>query len=230
MFKIFIEILKKQFFSKKNYSSKLIFLLFFIYFILFVLRLFTGLFGYDNLYKFILNKFSLSSDIFSLKEKPWSLFTFIFINNSLWSLFWASINIAYFSNMLSYFVNQKKILKIYIVGILGGAITFLFFFKFVPKFNWQYANLIGIESLSYGVLTAATVVSPNYPISFFFIREMKLKYLLFLFLINSLYLIDAGNFFGLSQFGGALFSYIYMNIFHNKGLFSKIKKFLITRS
>lgn len=225
MFKSIIEFIKRQIFEGRVMHNKIVSLCVTFYLVLFFMKITTGLFGLENIYSKILYYFSLSPNYKHLLIKPWSIFSYILINTNLWHLFWSMLALSYFSNLLTYLTDYRRVLKVYLVGVIGGAAFVILFHEFIPKFSWNENSVMGIDSLCYALITACSIIAPNYLIGFLFIREVKLKYVLFVTLIGSLYLLDSGSYNGVVQVGGAIAAYIYISIiYRSKKSFKKFKR------
>jgi membrane associated rhomboid family serine protease len=127
--------------------------------------------------------------------------------NMLW-LFWMG-------QIFADFVKPRQFHFVYLGGGILGAVFFAIIFNLVPVFQNSVsgATLIGSSAAVMAVFTAAATLVPNYSLRLMFVGEVKIKYLLLVYIFLDLIgttQINAGG--SLSHLGGALFGFTYIKL------------------
>ena len=117
----------KQQYASGNVITKLlltnvvIFLFFrFLWLIMFLVQ---GQAAEDSIFD-LLYFFSMSSDGFKVIIRPWTLITNMFLHFDLWHLLWNLLYLYWFGRILQDLIGRKKILAIYIISGLAGALSY----------------------------------------------------------------------------------------------------------
>ncbi len=115
-------------------------------------------------YSQVVNWFQLPAGITKLSERPWTIFTYMFsdvslfraISNMLW--LWA------FGAILQNLTGNKKLIPVYLYGGFTGALLFILASYLIPtnKAQIDTASLLGANAAVMAVAVAATVIAPNY--------------------------------------------------------------------
>ncbi len=167
-----------------------------------------------------LNWFMVSASIKDLVWKPWSLISYMFLQVNLFHLLFNMIVLYVFGNILSTFINDRRILPLYVLGGLAGAFFFILVYNLSP---YVFPSFIDFEQLSLAIMLgssgavmaimlATVALKPDYPLQLVFLGEVKIKYIaLVMIIIDVLQLINNVNPGGhLAHLGGALFGYLFM--------------------
>ena len=161
------------------------------------------------------------SQLSELLYKPYTLFTYQFFHAGLFHLLFNMMVLYYFGKIVSDFIGDKKILPLYLMGGVVGALLFLLLYNTMPVFELHIATLVGASAAIMAILTAAAALQPDMEIRpFFFLKfTIKLKFLAaFLILIN-VFTVENGNAGGnFAHLGGAAFGYLYIFLYRVKGI------------
>ena len=156
----------------------------------FILNISTGIFHSAAITNFLTLPLNLSEFLF----KPWTLLTYMFAHKDLGHLFYNILLLYFTSKTFLNFLNEKKLVYVYIMSGLFGGITLLILSAIFPA-NFASSFLLGASAAVIGIVASLAVYIPNLPVSLFGIIEMKYKY--YALLVFALTTI--------SHFGGALF-------------------------
>ncbi len=159
---------------------------------------------YDKVVKY----FAINQSLWFDLTHPWVIFTHMFFHVDFWHILWNMLFLYWFGRIVGDFIGNHRILPIYLMGGLFGALFYLL-----------SANFVGVGSMALGAsaavmafVVASGVLSPNYTMNLILIGEVKLKYvvaiLVFLDLIGIANLGNTGGHF--AHLGGALFGWIYV--------------------
>ncbi|MFY9311308.1 MAG: rhomboid family intramembrane serine protease [Bacteroidia bacterium] len=164
------------------------------------------------LFDAIMNNVSFPVDPAMLIFKPWTIISYMFVHEAPFHLLWNMVSLYWFGQILSDYTSQKKIIPLYILGGIAGALLTILI-VYVPAFH-QYINasVIGASGSITAIIIAAATLIPNYRLNLLFVGPVKLVYIaLFVVFIDILSLASYDNVGGnLAHLGGALMGYIYI--------------------
>ena len=119
------------------------------------------------------------------------------------------------------FLGSKKLLTIYILGGLFGAVFYILAFNFFPVFSEvsQCSAALGASASVIAILVAIAVYVPDYSVVLLLFGRIRLKYIALFFVIIDILSIEKENPGGhIAHLGGALMGFIYI-LFLKKNIF-----------
>jgi membrane associated rhomboid family serine protease len=124
--------------------------------------------------------------------------------NLLW-LFW-------FGKIFLEYLDEKKLVSLYILGGLSGASLFILFFNIFPVFQSQIgAPMLGASASIMAIVFAISFYVPNYELNLFLFGRIKLKYIAIAMVIIDIVMMRHENAGGhIAHLGGALYGYFYI--------------------
>jgi membrane associated rhomboid family serine protease len=112
---------------------------------------------------------------------------------------------------------------VYLVGGIAGALFYALIYNLLPVFSNTAGTLIGASAAVASVFAAAATLVPDYSIRLLFIGEVKLKYLLLVYILLNFIGIESANAGGsVAHLGGVLFGFIYIKLLQSGTDLSKI--------
>ena len=114
---------------------------------------------------------------------------------------------------MQYFDN-KKLLSVYLLGGIAGALLYMIFFNVFPAFQdfASQAIMLGASASVMAIVMVTAVNAPNYTINLMFIGPVKLKYIAAFYIVLDILSIASDNSGGhIAHLGGALFGYLYIS-------------------
>lgn len=199
--------------------------------ILKILLVFTGSqAGFEGFISFIELNLSIPLSFHELLYKPWTLITYMFTQTNPMHLLFNMVFLYWFGEILTRFTSDKKIIPLYLLGGIAGALISITLLAISPNLSpFASGTMIGASAGISAIIIAAATLVPNFKVNMILIGPVKLLYLaifvLFLDILNiSSYANVAGN---LSHLGGALMGYIFI-VQYKKGkdLSIRINNFL----
>lgn len=164
----------------------------------------------------IIGFFDISQDLSTLIYKPWSIITYAFFHADLWHLLGNMIILHLSGTVVLDLFGKETFIKVFVLGILFGALTYLISYNVFPVFNNVNSSMIGASAGVMAVFIFLASYSPDFKIQIFFIN-VKIYYLAILLVVFDIIQIPAGNSGGhLAHLGGAFIGYYY-NKSINKG-------------
>ena len=201
----------KKFFLQKDALSRLILINVVIWIICRFIIVFTWLFNISDI-SFVTKLFAVPADISSLAEKPWSIFTYMFLQEEFWHLFFNMLMLYYGGKIFLQYFSQKQLILTYIVGGIFGALFFILAFNAFPVFENKIAVsfALGSSASVLSILIAAATYQPEYKLNLFLLGEVKMKWIAIIFVIIDILSIPKGNSGGhIAHLGGALWGFLY---------------------
>lgn len=167
----------------------------------FILNISSGVFHSTVITDFLTLPLNLSEFIY----KPWSILTYMFAHKDLGHLFYNMLLLYFTSRTFLNFLNERKLVYVYVMSGLLGGITLLILSAIFPN-NFTHSYLLGASAAVIGIVASLAVYIPNLQVSIFGIIEMKYKYYaLLIFALSTIIDFNINTGGKISHFGGALF-------------------------
>lgn len=205
------------FFIQKTVLTNLMFVNILIWVVCMFIAVFTWLFNIGDI-SFVTKLFAVPANLTTLSHKPWTVFTYMFLQEEFWHLFFNMLMLYYGGLIFLQYLSQKQLLWTYIIGGLVGALFFIAAFNFFPVFenNKNIAMALGSSASVLSILVAAATYYPEYRINLFLLGTVKMKWIAIVFVIIDFISITKGNAGGhIAHLGGALWGFIYAYMLRN---------------
>ncbi len=124
--------------------------------------------------------------------------------NMLW-LYW-------FGRIFSDYFDQKKLVSVYIMGGLSGALLYILSFNIFPAFSEtiHVSIALGASASVMAIVIAAAAYVPDYSVHLFLLGKVKIKYIaLGVFLLTSVFDFSVNTGGKIAHIGGAILGYVY---------------------
>lgn len=207
----------KSFFLQKTALSRLMLINISIWIVCLFISVFTWLFNLGDI-SFVTKLFAIPADMTSLSQKPWTIFTYMFLQEEFWHLFFNMLMLYYGGLIFLQYLSQRQLLWTYIVGGILGALFFVGAFNFFPVFEntKNMAFALGSSASVLAILVAAATYQPDYRINLFLLGTVKMKWVAITFVIIDFLSISNGNAGGhIAHLGGALWGFLYAFMLKN---------------
>ncbi len=207
----------KNFFLQKNALSRLMLINIIIWVICLFISVFTWLFNISDI-SFVTKLFAVPANLSVLADKPWSLFTYMFLQEEFLHLFFNMLMLYYGGNIFLHYFSQKQLVLTYIFGGIFGALFFILAFNAFPVFEDMKSSAIALGSSAsvLSILIAAATYQPEYRLNFFLLGQVKMKWVAIAFVIIDFLSITNGNSGGhIAHLGGALWGFLYAFMLRN---------------
>ncbi|MES2590444.1 MAG: rhomboid family intramembrane serine protease [Bacteroidota bacterium] len=146
-------------------------------------------------------------------QKPWTLITYMFTHINLPHILWNLVTLYWFGQILSDYTSTKKIIPLYLLGGIAGALFTIILFTIIPAFYpYVGSTMVGASAGITAIIIASATLVPNYRMNLLFIGPVKLLYVaLFVLFIDVLNVASYDNIGGnMAHLGGALMGYIFI--------------------
>ena len=147
----------------------------------------------------------------------WGWFTHMFFHEGTWHLIWNMVLLYWFGRIVGDFLGDERMLPLYILGGLSGALFCVGFEFFMPGSSGGTTIAWGASAAVMCMLLTAAMVSPDYHLHLLLIGPVKLKWIalamLFFDLIGTAGQANTGGHF--AHLGGAMFGILYVSRLHS---------------
>lgn len=230
----------KRFFKGSSLLKKLIIINVAVFLFISVVTIFIRLFQVPSetpgFYQrsFFTEWFGIPASIETLLSRPWSIFTYMFVQEGFMHILSNMIVLYFGGRIFVEYLSEKKLLKVYLMGGLTGALFFVAAFNIFPWFSTSvnYAVAIGSSASVLAILIAVTTYVPNYSILRLPNINIKLWHLAIFYVVYDLLSVVGDNAGGhIAHLGGAFWGYFYVkmtvsnNNVKSNSAFMNFKKF-----
>ncbi len=196
-----------------NMVMKLIFVNIGVFLFLAIFHLFSFLFQSFGAYNFLLLHLEIPAAVSLLLRQPWTVLTYMFLHEGFFHILFNMLWFYWFGEIFVLFLGDKKVLPLYIIGGLTGALFYILAFNFIPAFvpSVDHSFMLGASASIFAIVFAAATLSPDYEVRLLFFGSVRIKYIALVALILDIINIPNGNAGGyIAHLGGALSGYLYI--------------------
>ena len=165
----------------------------------------------DISYKFI-SLLSVPSSFKALLLKPWTVITYMFVHKDIWHILFNMLWLYWFGTIFLEYLDQRKLVAVYLLGGIIGALVYILSFNIFPAFTGIVAEsvAIGASASVMAVVIAISAYVPDYTVQLFLFGRIKIKYMaLAIFILTSVMDFSVNSGGKLAHIGGAFFGYFY---------------------
>lgn len=204
----------KNMFKKSNSLIRLII----INIALFLVISVVGIIGYLIVNPEISNQtirfLSVPSSLETLLYRPWTLVTYMFTHKELLHILVNMLWLYWFGAIFLEYLDQKKLVTVYILGGFAGALTYVISYNVFPVFASVVKDsipLLGASASVLAIVVAIAVYVPDYTVLLFLFGRIRIKYIaIIIFILTSIIDFSVNSGGKLAHIGGALFGYVYI--------------------
>lgn len=165
------------------------------------------------LHNLIIGKIGVPASWQALLYQPWSVLTYMFAHEDIFHVVFNMLTLYFFGEIFVLFLGDGKVLPLYILGGLAGALIYVLAFNLFPGFaaKVSFTYLIGASASIYAIVFAAATLSPDYEMRLILLGNVRIKWIAVGALLLGLLAIPKGNAGGyISHLGGAIVGYLYI--------------------
>jgi membrane associated rhomboid family serine protease len=203
---------------KQNYKNgtiliKLIYINIGVFLIVSCINLFYFWFTGNKLDYFFNYWLAFPSNYNDIVYRPWTFITYMFMHAGIWHILFNLLWLFWFGQIFLQYLDQKKLLRVYLIGGIFGALAYTISYNTLPAFEYFRSvsiPLLGASAAITAVVIAISVIAPDFTINLLFFGNVKLKYIAIVSLIIDAIIIPYNNAGGyISHLGGALFGFLF---------------------
>lgn len=178
----------------------------------------------------ILNFFSVPSSLHALLLRPWTIVTYMFTHKDILHILFNMLWLWWFGLIFLEYLDQKKLVSVYLLGGVAGAAVYILSFNIFPVFRDVTAEsvAIGASASVMAIVIAIAAYVPDYTVTLFLLGRIKIKWIaLAIFVLTSVMDFSVNSGGKLAHMGGALFGYLYtLNLRRGRDLGKGINKII----
>lgn len=167
-------------------------------------------------YEVVMRQLQLSANLRTLAFHPWTILTYAFVHQSPFHILFNMLNLYYFGQIIREYLGDRRLLSIYVLGALAGAIAFLLAYNLLPVLQSEAARglpVIGASAAVIAVVVAAATLLPNYTFMLFILGPVKIKWIAAALVFISVAAINQKNTGGeITHIGGALLGFVFIKM------------------
>ena len=170
------------------------------------------------MYDLIRDQLMVPGEIGAFLHKPWTLFTYFFAHDEIFHILYNMLFLYWFGRLIDEYLGNRRLVGLYIMGGLAGGLLYLAMYNLVPYFQSQSdgARMLGASAAAFSVAVGAATLLPNYTFHLLFFGPVRIKYIVFFFIILSVAQSAGSNAGGnLAHLGGALMGFGYVKLLQN---------------
>lgn len=143
----------------------------------------------------------------------WVLITHMFLHIDFWHILWNMILLYWFGRIIGDLIGDHRILPLYLLGGLVGALAYFMWAQIGGGASYAY----GASAAVMAVMMTAGVIAPDYVLRLILIGDVKLKYVVAVFLFLDVLGVGGMDNTGghVAHLGGALFGYLFATQLQN---------------
>ncbi len=148
----------------------------------------------------------------ALLSRPWTPLTYMFTHQGFIHLLFNMLWLWWFGRIFLSYLSQRKLVSLYIMGGLGGALLYIAVFNIFPAFagTVHVSIALGASASVMALVVATAAYLPEMELHLLFFGRVKLKYIaLVTFLITSVFDFSVNTGGKIAHIGGALLGLAY---------------------
>jgi membrane associated rhomboid family serine protease len=157
--------------------------------------------------------FAVPADLGRLAIRPWSLVSYMFLHKNFLHILFNLLWLYWFGRVFLEYLDAKKLVGVYLLGGLSGAILYIAAFNLFPVFSQQIglSYALGASAAVMAIVIATATYVPNYSMHLLFIGRVKIIYIAIIgFLVTSVFDFSINTGGKIAHIGGGLFGYLYI--------------------
>ncbi len=204
-----------QSFKKGTVLTKLIYVNIAVFVVIKFVQVLFFLSGYPgDETEFIVDWLAIPANIPSLLTKPWTIITYMFLHVGFIHILFNILWLYWFGRIFLQYLSERKMLGVYILGGLAGALFYIASFNLFPAFEdvVLMSRALGASAAVLAIVISISVYVPEYTIYLLFLGPVRIKYIAVVIVILDILNIASHNAGGhIAHLGGAFFGYMFIS-------------------
>ena len=165
----------------------------------------------SGIFYFVYENLTLSSQPKLVLSKPWTLLSYFFVHMELFHLLFNMMFLFWFGRILTDYIGHKKIVQLFFLGGLAGAVAYLLLLNSFSYFIAKGPSLLnGASAGVFAVVIAAAALRPKYEVYLFILGAVQIKYIAAFYVIWSFIETVGSNAGGnIAHLGGAMMGFMF---------------------
>ena len=207
-----VQDIRTAFSRRDNALMQLILLNVLVFAGLIVLRTILTVSSASAYYPPVMSQFELSSALPVLLRHPWTLLTYAFTHEGFFHILFNLLNLYWFGQLVREYLGDRRLVSIYVLGALAGAVIFLISYNLIPAFQPAVGSpMVGASAAVTAIIVAGATLLPDYTFMLIIIGSVKIKWIAAVVVLISLAGVNGGNPGGeIAHLGGALMGFVFI--------------------
>jgi len=205
---------KNAFQRSNNGHVQLIVLNIVCFLVLAVIMVFSTVSGFPDFFKSVFSQLAIPAQFSVFILKPWTIITHAFVHQltSVIHILFNMLALYWFGRLFIEYLGSDKLISVYVLGILAGAMSYLLVHNLVPYYVQQNnAIAFGASAAVNAVIVATATLLPDYTFFLLLIGPVRIKYIAMFYVVTSFIGTVGSNAGGdVAHLGGALMGFIYI--------------------
>jgi len=203
----------KASFKKGSTLTRLIYINLAVFIIVNLVEVFYYLLNRHPSYPNFLLLFAVPADLGQLASRPWPIITYMFLHKNFLHILFNILWLYWFGRVFLEYLDARKLVGVYLLGGLSGAVLYIAAFNFFPVFSQELglSYALGASAAVMAIVIATAAYVPNYTMHLLFLGRVKIIYIAVIgFLITSVFDFSINTGGKIAHIGGGLFGYLYV--------------------
>ena len=156
---------------------------------------------------------AVPSDLHQLLQKPWTLITYMFLQENLWHIFFNMLMLYFGGVLFNQYLGSRKLLATYILGGVSGAVFYIAAYNIFPVFaaDSLHSVALGASASVLAIIAGIATYKPDYEVHLLFFGKIRFKYIAIIFVLIDILSIEKSNPGGhIAHLGGAFWGFSYI--------------------
>jgi membrane associated rhomboid family serine protease len=208
---------KSAFDRHNNAHVQLIIINVVIFIVLGVLMVISKVGGIEPVFEVVHMQFTIPARLDEFVTRPWTIITYAFAHDlsGVLHILFNMLVLYWFGRLFVEYLGSDKLVAVYILGALAGALVYLLAYNTIPFYEQQIQDtiigMVGASAAVDAIVVAAATLLPNYTFFLLFFGPVKIKYIaaitVFLSFLGTVGMNAGGN---LAHLGGAFIGFVYI--------------------
>jgi membrane associated rhomboid family serine protease len=202
----------KQTFKSGSSLIKLIYINLAIFVIVNIVEIIYFFLNRHDSYSAFLLSFAVPADLHLLIRKPWTLITYMFLHKNFLHILFNLLWLYWFGKIFLEYLDGKKLVGVYLLGGLSGALLYILTYNLFPVFFSQLkmSYALGASAAVMAIVISIAAYVPGYSVYLLFFGRVKIIYIAIIgFLVTSVFDFSINTGGKIAHIGGALFGYLF---------------------
>ena len=149
----------------------------------------------------------------SLPTRPWTIITYAFTHEAFFHILFNMLNLYWFGQLIVEYLNARRLVSLYVLGALAGALMYLLALNLVPELAHRFplARVEGASGAVLAVIVAAATLLPDYTFMLLLLGPVRIKWIAAVLVLLSVSGLTGGNAGGAgAHLGGAILGFVYI--------------------
>lgn len=161
----------------------------------------------------VMRQVELSTNLPTVARHPWTVLTYAFAHLNPFHILFNLLNLYWFGQLVREYLGGRRLVSIYILGGLAGAMVVLLAYNLLPALQPAAAvgaSVIGASASVIAIIVAGATLLPDYTFMLFIVGPVKIKWIAVALVLISVATVSSNTAGEIAHLGGALLGFVYI--------------------